>query len=46
MGLHDLGWMQAHLPDDGSVGVADISSGLCCIGSVGAECARLAGSGL
>ena len=30
MGLHDLGWIQA--ADDGSVGVADISSGLCCIG--------------
>ena len=27
MGLHDLDWIQKHLPDDGSVGVADISSG-------------------
>ena len=32
MGLHDLGWIRAHLPDDGSVAVADISSGVCCIG--------------
>ena len=32
MGLHDLGWIQAHVPDDGSVTVADTSGELCCIG--------------
>ncbi len=32
MGLHDLHWIESHLPDDGSVSVADISSGSCCIG--------------
>ena len=32
MGLHDLDWIEARLPDDGSVSVADVSSGRCCIG--------------
>ena len=32
MGYHDLGWIQAHMPDDGSVAVAEISAGLCCVG--------------
>ena len=32
MGHHDLEWIQAHLPDDGSVSVADISEGQCCVG--------------
>jgi glycine cleavage system aminomethyltransferase T len=32
MGLHDLDWIRTHLPDDRSVAVNDISSGLCCIG--------------
>ena len=32
MGLHDLGWIQANLPDDGSVTVTDTSAELCCIG--------------
>ncbi len=32
MGLHDLGWIQSHLPDDGSVPVRDVSSERCCIG--------------
>ena len=32
MGLHDLGWIQGHVPDDGSVTVSDVSSGRCCIG--------------
>ena len=32
MGLHDLAWIEAHLPDDGSVRVTDVSSGRCCIG--------------
>ena len=32
MGLHDLDWIECHLPDDGSVAVNDISSSQCCIG--------------
>ena len=32
MGLHDLDWIQSHLPNDRSVNVADVSSGQCCIG--------------
>ena len=43
MGLHDLGWIQAHLSDDGSVRVADISSGLCCIGLWGPRARDLLG---
>ena len=43
MGLHDLGWIQAHLADDGSVRIADISSGLCCIGLWGPRARDLLG---
>lgn len=32
MGLHDLHWIESHMPDDGSVSVTDISSGSCCLG--------------
>ncbi len=32
MGLHDFGWIQMHVPDDGSVTVSDTSAELCCIG--------------
>ena len=32
MGLHDLGWMESHLPGDGSAILTDISSTQCCIG--------------
>ncbi len=32
MGLHDLDWIESHLPDDESARLSDISSGLCCIG--------------
>ena len=32
MGLHDLHWIESHLPDDGSARIADVSSGSCCIG--------------
>ena len=32
MGLHDLGWIEANLPNDGSVSLTDISAGQCCIG--------------
>ena len=29
---HDLAWMRSHLPADGSVHIADISSSYCCVG--------------
>ena len=32
MGLHDLGWMESHLPGDGAANLSDISAGQCCIG--------------
>ena len=32
MGLHDLDWMERHLPGDGSAALTDISAGQCCIG--------------
>jgi glycine cleavage system T protein len=31
-GNHDLGWMQRHLPDDGSVRLRDATSALACFG--------------
>ncbi len=31
-GNHDLGWIRAHLPDDGSVRVADVTSSRTCFG--------------
>ena len=32
MAVHDLDWIRAHLPSDGSASVADVSSGQCCVG--------------
>ena len=32
MGLHDLAWIESHMPADGSATVTDVSSALCCIG--------------
>ena len=32
MGLHDLDWIETHLPHDGSVSLSDISAGLSCLG--------------
>ena len=32
MGLHDLAWMERHLPGDGSATLTDISSVQCCLG--------------
>jgi glycine cleavage system aminomethyltransferase T len=29
---HDLAWMTAHLPEDGSVRITDVSSSYCCVG--------------
>jgi glycine cleavage system T protein len=31
-GPHDLAWIRSHAPADGSVHVADVTSGYCCIG--------------
>ena len=41
MGLHDLDWIRSHLPDDGSVSVADVSSGRCCVGLWGPRARHL-----
>ena len=43
MGLHDLGWVRRHLPDDGSVTVADTSGEVCCIGLWGPKARDLLG---
>jgi len=34
---HDLAWMHAHLPKDGSVHIQDISSSYCCVGLWGPQ---------
>jgi glycine cleavage system T protein len=34
---HDLAWMKAHLPKDGSVRIADVSSSYCCVGLWGPQ---------
>ena len=31
-GPHDLDWIRSHLPEDGSVSVADVSAEQCCVG--------------
>src|SRR5262249_13075311 len=31
-GQHDVAWIRAHLPDDGSVEVADVTSAFACLG--------------
>ena len=43
MGLHDLDWIRAHLPTDGSARITDVSSGLCCIGLWGPRARDLLG---
>jgi glycine cleavage system aminomethyltransferase T len=32
VGTHDIAWMRRHLPEDGSVSLVDLTSGLCCVG--------------
>ena len=32
MGLHDLAWIEAGMPQDGSARITDVSTALCCIG--------------
>ena len=32
VGNHDIGWIRRHLPDDGSVEVADVTSAYACLG--------------
>ncbi|MEM8604715.1 MAG: aminomethyltransferase family protein [Cyanobacteria bacterium P01_H01_bin.121] len=34
---HDLAWLQAHLPADGSVRITDISANYCCVGLWGPQ---------
>ncbi|MDA4122685.1 MAG: FAD-dependent oxidoreductase [Thaumarchaeota archaeon] len=42
-GMHDLAWMQAHLPGDGSVSLTDVSAGMCCLGLWGPRAQDLLG---
>jgi glycine cleavage system T protein len=44
VGRHDIAWMRAHLPDDGSVTLTDLSSGLCCLGVWGPLARDLVGA--
>ncbi|MXY92699.1 MAG: FAD-dependent oxidoreductase [Caldilineaceae bacterium SB0664_bin_27] len=43
MGLHDLDWMESHLPGDGSATLTDISPTQCCIGLWGPHARDLLG---
>ncbi|MDB9529374.1 FAD-dependent oxidoreductase [Oscillatoria sp. CS-180] len=38
---HDLAWMRSHLPQDGSVQIADLSSSYCCVGLWGPQAAAV-----
>jgi len=44
VGRHDIAWMRAHLPDDGSVTLTDLSSAMCCLGVWGPLARDLVGS--
>ena len=41
MGLHDLAWIEAQMPSDGSAQVTDVSAALCCIGLWGPQARNL-----
>jgi glycine cleavage system T protein len=41
---NDFGWIQLHLPDDGSVEMEDQTESLCCLGLWGPESRRVLGS--
>ncbi len=41
MGMHDIAWMKQYLPRDGSVSMADVSSGYCCLGLWGPRAQEL-----
>ena len=43
-GVHDLAWLRSHMPDDGSVHIADLTSSRCCIGLWGPEARRVMGA--
>ncbi len=32
VGMHDLAWIRRHIPQDGSVHLSNLTSGMCCIG--------------
>ncbi|TVP67533.1 MAG: FAD-dependent oxidoreductase [Leptolyngbya sp. LCM1.Bin17] len=38
---HDLAWMTAHLPTDGSVRITDVSSNYCCVGLWGPKAPQI-----
>ena len=41
VGGHDLTWLRAHAPDDGSVALVDVSSAYCCVGVWGPRAREL-----
>jgi 4-methylaminobutanoate oxidase (formaldehyde-forming) len=41
---NDFGWIQLHMPDDGSVEIEDQTESLCCLGLWGPESRRVLGS--
>ena len=44
VGRHDIAWLRAHVPDDGSVTLTDLSSALCCVGVWGPLARELVGA--
>jgi glycine cleavage system T protein len=44
VGRHDIAWIRAHLPGDGSVTLTDLSSALCCVGVWGPLARELVGA--
>jgi 4-methylaminobutanoate oxidase (formaldehyde-forming) len=43
-GSHDLGWLRAYLPDDGSVQLQDVTSTYACLGIWGPAARRIVGA--
>ena len=40
-GMHDLSWIQAHAPDDGSVEIEDVTSAYACVGLWGPDARKI-----
>ena len=43
-GIHDIAWLRHHLPGDGSVSIADLTSSRCCIGLWGPDARAVIGA--
>jgi len=41
VGMHDLAWLRAHLPEDGSARISNLSSAYCCLGLWGPQAREL-----